>query len=121
MTLADKLLFLVLIFLSITGVFISRDALSQGTDVFVEVDGKQVYTFPLYVDRVLSVDGPDSGTVIEIQNGRVRVKEAHCRNRICVREGWISRGAIVCLPNKTVIFIGSSKKDRQRGLDAISG
>jgi hypothetical protein len=120
-TLADRLLFIFLVSVSIAGVFISKNALSQGTDVVVEIDRKQVYTLPLYVDRLLPVEGPDGGTIIEIKGGRVRVKEAHCRNRLCVDEGWISKGAIVCLPNKIVIFVGSSKKDRQRGIDAVSG
>jgi hypothetical protein len=120
-TLADRLLFLLLISLSIAGMFISKDALSHGTDVLVEIEGKQVYKVPLYVDRFLEIGGPDGSTVVEIQGGRVRVKEAHCRNRLCIREGWVSKGAIVCLPNKIVVFIGGSKKDRQRGIDAISG
>jgi len=118
---ADRLLFLLLVALSIAGMFISKDALSQGTDVLVEIEGKQVYTVPLYIDRLLQIDGPDGGTLVEIQGGRVRVKEAHCKNRLCVSEGWVSRGVIVCLPNKIVVFIGGSKKDRQRGIDAISG
>ena len=47
-TLADRLLFILLIFVSIAGIFISRDALSQGSDVIIELDGKPAYTLPLY-------------------------------------------------------------------------
>lgn len=120
-TLADRLLFFFLISLSIAGIFVSRDALSQGSDVIIEIDGKPAYTLPLYVDRLLSVDGPYGNTLIEIQGGKVRVKEAHCRNQICVKEGWVSKGVIVCLPNKLVIIVGGNKKDQQHGIDAITG
>jgi len=120
-TLADRLLFIFLIFVSIAGIFISRDALSQGSDVIVEVDGNPAYTLPLNVNRLLSVEGPYGPTLIEIEKGKVRVKESHCRNQICVREGWISKGAIVCLPNRLVIIVGGSKKDKQQGIDAITG
>jgi hypothetical protein len=120
-TLADRLLFFFLICLSISGIFISREALSQGSEVLVEIDGKPSYTLPLNADRLLSVDGPYGNTLVEIKGGKVRVKEAHCRNQICVKEGWVSKGVIVCLPNKLVIMVGSSKKDRQHGIDAITG
>jgi hypothetical protein len=120
-TLADRLLFFFLISLSIAGIFVSRNALSQGSDVIIERDGKPAYTLPLYVDRLFSLDGPYGNTLIEIRGGKVRVKEAHCRNQICVREGWVSKGVIVCLPNKLVIIVGGDKKDRQHGIDAITG
>jgi hypothetical protein len=120
-TLADRLLFLFLVSLSIAGIFISREALSQGSDVIIEVDGKPAYTLPLNADRLLSVDGPFGPTLVEIERGKVRVKESHCRNRICVREGWISRGVIVCLPNKLVIMVGGSNKHQKQGIDAITG
>jgi hypothetical protein len=120
-TLADRLLFLLLISVSIAGIFISRDALSHGSDVLIELDGKPAYTLPLYENRLVPVGGPYGITLIEIQGGNVRVKQAHCRNQICVREGWISKGVIVCLPNKLVIIVGGSKKDQQQGIDAITG
>ena len=120
-TLADRLLFILLISISITGIFISRDALSQGSDVIVEVDGKPAYTLPLNINRLLSIDGPYGPTLIEIEKGKVRVKESHCRNQICVKEGWISKGVIVCLPNKLVIIVGGSKKDQHPGIDAVTG
>jgi hypothetical protein len=120
-TLADRLLFFFLISLAIAGIFVSRDALSKGSDVIIEVDGKPAYTLPLYTDSLLSVEGPYGDTLIEVQGGKVRVKEAHCRNQICAREGWISRGVIVCLPNKLVIIVGGSNKYKKQGLDAITG
>lgn len=117
----DRLLFLLLISLSIAGIFVSRDALSQGSEVIVEIDGKPMYTLPLYEDRLLSVGGPYGDTLIEIKEKKVRVREAHCPNQLCVKEGWISKGVIVCLPNKLVIIVGGSKKDQHPDIDAVTG
>ncbi len=119
---ADRLLFLFLISICIAGIFISKDALSRNSDVVIEIDGKPVYTLPLQTDRLLSIEGAYGNIIMEIKEGKVRVKEAHCPNQICAKEGWTSRGVIVCLPNKIIIFVGSSnKKKQQPGIDAITG
>jgi hypothetical protein len=118
-TLADRLLFLLLISASLAGIFYSREAVSKSSDVVIEVNGRPQYTFPLYSDRTVSVSGPYGNTVIEIKDRKVRVKEAHCPNQLCVKEGWISRGAIVCLPNRIVVLVGGG--DHGKDIDAISG
>ncbi len=119
-TLADRLLFLILISASVTGIFYSREAVSQSSDVVIEVSGKPEYTFPLRTDRTVSVSGPCGNTVIEIKDRKVRVREAHCPNQLCVKEGWISKGVIVCLPNRIVVLVGGGH-DHGKDVDAVSG
>jgi hypothetical protein len=119
-TIADRLLFLFLIAISVGGIFYTREAVSQSSDVVIELAGKPEYTFPLNIDRTLSVSGPIGKAVIEIKGGKVRVAEAPCPNQICVKEGWISRGAIVCVPNRLVVLVGGGVK-RHRDIDAVSG
>lgn len=119
-TIADRILFLVLISASVAWIFYSREAVSQSSGVVIEVNGRPEYTFPLHADRTIPVSGPYGNTVIEIKGGKVRVKEAHCPNQLCVKEGWISKGVIVCLPNKIVVFVGSAH-DHGKDIDAISG
>ncbi len=119
-TLADRLLLLFLISISIGGIFYTREALSQASDVVIELNGKPEYTYPLNIDRTFSVTGPIGRAVIEIKGGRVRVAEAPCPNQICVKEGWISRGAIICVPNRLVVLVGGGKRP-DRDLDAVSG
>lgn len=48
--------------------------------------------------------------VVEVERGRVRVSEADCPDQICVRQGWISHGAvpIACLPHRLVIRLTGS-------------
>ncbi|MBI5631898.1 MAG: NusG domain II-containing protein [Nitrospirae bacterium] len=117
-TIADRILFLLLIVTSIAGLVYTREAFSLGSDVLVEVNGKPVYTLALDVNTEISIEGTDGRTVLEIKNNKVRMREADCSNQTCVKQGWISKGTIVCLPNNIVVIVGSrSKKD----IDAITG
>lgn len=48
----------------------------------------------------------DAGTnVIQIEPGRICVREADCPDQVCVRAGWLTDSAapIVCLPHRLVI------------------
>ncbi|MCG9967210.1 NusG domain II-containing protein [Pelotomaculum terephthalicicum JT] len=66
--------------------------------------------------KIVNADGHYN--VVEIENGRARIKEADCPNQICVRAGWISQpGQIaVCVPNKFNIAV----KGKSNKVDAIS-
>ena len=120
-TLADRLLFIILIIISVAGIYITREAMSQGSDVFIEINGKLEYSLPLDTDRTILVKGLLGNTVIEISGRKVRIKEALCQNQTCVHQGWVTKGAIVCLPNRIVVIVGGSADSHKKGLDAITG
>lgn len=67
-------------------------------------------------DFVVGTD--NSSNTIHIEEGRICVSEATCPDKVCVKQGYISDGAvpIVCLPNKLVIKIESGKAE----MDAVS-
>lgn len=117
-TIADRALFLLLIIASFAGMFYTREALSQGAVVVIEVGGKAVFTASLNTDREVLVEGLHGRSIVQIRNGKVRMKESRCNNHICMKQGWITRGTIVCLPNSIVVIAGSSMK---KDLDAITG
>lgn len=82
---------------------------TQGT-IVVETDGKVTSTFPLFQegrDEIIDVPGVNGITRVHLQDGRVRVIESACPDKICVGTGWLrsSAGAIVCLPNRVVVKI----------------
>lgn len=117
-TIADRILFLLLIIASVAGLVYTREAFSLGSDVVVEVNGKPLYTLSLDADTEISLEGTRGRTVLEIKNSKVRMKEADCANQICIKQGWISKGTIVCLPNNIVVIVGSGTK---KDIDAITG
>lgn len=129
-TFADGLLLLLLIGLSLYSFVFIREALPQGSTARIEVEGRPVYSLPLNQDKTVSVAGPLGTTVVEIRGGHVRVADSPCRNGLCKHQGWTSRGAIVCLPNRVVITVTSPPEkapgktpDKAPGktLDGISG
>ena len=58
---------------------------------------------------------------IEIEQGRIRMATANCRDSSCLRQGWNSgsRTPIVCLPNRLIITVESSTDSND--IDAIVG
>lgn len=71
-----------------------------------DADG-QVYELPLDKDAEQAVTSSDGTNVIEVKDGRVRVREADCPNQDCVRQGWIDSAGqqIVCLPHKLTVDV----------------
>ncbi len=117
---ADRIVFLLLLSVSLAGIFFIKDIMPQSRSVLVEVNGKPVYILPLDKNRILSVEGPVGNTTIEIKDHAVRITDSPCSNKLCIKQGWIHSGSIVCLPNRVVVTVGN--KDRQKdGPDAITG
>jgi hypothetical protein len=117
-TLADRVLFLLLIIASVAGLVYTQEALSQGSEVVIEVKGKPVYALSLDGNREIPIEGTHGHAVVEIKNGKVRMKEAECENHICIKQGWMARGTIVCLPNSIVVIVGTGSR---KNIDAITG
>jgi hypothetical protein len=120
-TVADKILLSVLVLLSFSGIIFVKAVLSKGRVVLIEVDSRPVYVLPVDKDRTVSVEGPLGKTVVEIRNHRVRVTESPCHNKLCIKQGWIESGAIICLPNKVVVTIGNHEDESDKIVDAITG
>jgi hypothetical protein len=97
----DLALFLFLIITSAFGLYYVSKGVSSGGAVKIEVNNKLLYRYSLSKDRKVKLQFME----IEIKGGRVAVIGANCPNKICVKQGFIDRGAIICLPNRTVITI----------------
>lgn len=91
----------------------------RGGEAIVTVDGELAATIPLTVDATLPIgSGKGFLNVVEVSGGRVRVSEADCPDRLCVRQGWISYDgeSIVCLPHKLIVTVRGTGGD----LDAVA-
>ncbi|GBE35712.1 hypothetical protein BMS3Bbin06_02256 [bacterium BMS3Bbin06] len=114
----DWILLVFLLFFSLTGfIFVGR-LMPAGETVIVEVNGKTVYKLALSEDRIVDVKGPIGITKVEVKDGRVRVLYSPCPEKIGMKQGWIRRGVIICVPNRVVVSI---KGGKVRGVDAITG
>ena len=115
----DLLLILALLVLAGAAYGILRLTREPGNEAAVTVDGQLVLTVPLTREATVTV-GENRGfrNVVEVSGGRVRVLDADCPDRLCVRQGWISYDgeSIVCLPHRLVVTVRGTEGD----LDAVA-
>ena len=113
---ADFLLLGALLLFAFAGsILLARAQKAPGETVRVTVDGEVYGEYPLSQDAEIflpptndsSADGFHGENVIVIAGGEVRMREADCKNQVCVRTGSISRPGqtIVCLPHRVVVTI----------------
>lgn len=91
---------------------------TQGEAVRILAPGRAPTTVSLDQTRTLTVQGPLGPSTIEIDRGKVRFVDSPCRNKLCIRAGWLSRGGefAACLPNRiSLVVIG-----REQRYDAIN-
>lgn len=125
MTLWDKILILLLSGLTIFSFYIIKTIFPKGAEAAIELEGKNLGSYLLTEDRILKIKGSLGTTEIEIKDGRIRVLSSPCRDRICMKQGWIAHSgeAIICLPNRVMVFITGEAKSfdkSQDRYDAIS-
>ena len=93
---------------------------SKGDWVVVTVNQKETIRLPLDQDQKTHVKGPIGLTEIEVKNGHARIISSPCKNKVCIKSGYIrySERLAACIPNRVVIrIVGKS----HRGVDAVIG
>ena len=86
--------------------------------VVVTVDGEEVLRRPLAMSDTYEIRQDDgSVNVIAVENGAVYMKEANCRDGLCIRQGQMKNAAktIVCLPHKLVVEVLENESDQGKG------
>ena len=82
---------------------------AAGAVAKITVDNQTVATLPLSKNTTYKVETAVGYNLVVIENGRAFVREADCKNQICVKSRAIARAgeSIVCLPHKmTVTVVG---------------
>lgn len=78
-------------------------------------DGELIRSLPLSEDCELTITCAEGYNTVTVKDGAVMISSADCPDKICVRTGAISGGAvpIVCLPHRLEIRVVGAD-----GLDA---
>ena len=78
-----------------------------GATAKITVNNQTVKMLPLSQNATYTVETSDGYNVVVVENGRVFVREADCKNQICVKSHAISRAGetIVCLPHKMMVSV----------------
>lgn len=111
----DKIVAIIIvsvIILSSVGVFTYMKLIKSNHHIAqIKQDGKILKTIDL--DTVTEKQeikvpyGNDHFNTISIEPGRIKINDADCPDKLCVKSGWISEPGqtIVCLPHKLIIAI----------------
>lgn len=77
----------------------------DGTRAVVRVDGQTVAEYRLNVDGTYTLNGGTN--VLIIEDGRAHMEDADCPDKLCVKQGAISRTGqcITCLPNRVTVTV----------------
>ncbi len=105
-------LILGLIVISAISVFLYKQHIKSSHHIAViKQDGKIIKTIDLNAIKEkqeikIPYDG-DHFNLVEVIPGKIRIKDADCPDKICVKTGWISEPgqSSVCLPHKLMINI----------------
>ena len=128
MTAYDIIIIIGVILLSIGILFLpfwnSGGSDSGNKVVYISQNGEILERIPvkdtINNQNLVEVKGPIGTSIIEVYNGKVRMKEAPEKDpeKICEKTGWIERAgpSIICVPNKISIWIESENND----LDGVS-
>lgn len=115
MTRLDKLIFCVLIAFSVLSILFTNIIFAKkpADEVVVEVNGAEYGRYSLYEKngKILDVKTEFGYNKIEILNGKVRISDADCPDKLDVKSGWIDASGemLVCLPNRVLVRIDGEK------------
>lgn len=114
----DIIIVISLIFAAaVSWIIINNIYQSKGNYIEIIVNEKVKDTLPLDKDTEYRITEKDFLNVIKIKDGQVYMEEADCPDKLCVKQGKISKNgqAIICLPHKVVVRVVS---EDDSGVDA---
>lgn len=107
----------VIIALALVGcvVFMLITSSSRGSKTAVITCGEIQRELSLENDGVFEIEGAE----LEVKNGRIRICNADCPDKLCEKTGFIgaSGQSIICVPRKITISISGENTD----FDAVIG
>jgi len=106
--------FLIISIVLVSGIFLcARNALRPAAKVHVRAADVE-YEYSAKANGIYKVQGAIGITTFEIKDGKIRIIDSPCPNKICVHQGWDS--PLVCLPNNVII----SLEDEEGEYDAVA-
>ncbi|MDD2469782.1 MAG: NusG domain II-containing protein [Bacilli bacterium] len=111
----DYLLISIVMIIGVSFFIINSLVSFKASKAYVYYDNELVQTIDLSHDdlKEYTIKGYNGDVVIETMKNKIRVKEETSPLHLCSKQGWVSSSLepIVCLPNKVVIRIESSKEE----------
>jgi len=111
----DLILITALALLAALAFFLAGGDDAAAQTVEISVDAKPYGTYPLDTDRSIRIETERGFNLIVIQNGTVRIKDADCPEKSCVRQEAVKKAgeSIICVPHRLIVRLGGAS-----GVDA---
>lgn len=63
--------------------------------------------------KELTIENGDNYNTLEIRDGQVYIKDANCKDKLCVHQGKIHKDGelIVCIPNRLIVKIEGNNQN----------
>ncbi len=104
-----KLVCIILLFAVLACILFLIMPKPSATKARLSIDGKVVKEFDLRTQEGFTENFSSYGAniTIQVENGKIRVLESDCPDKICVHTGFIENftQTAVCLPNKAILEI----------------
>jgi len=115
----DKIVILIIVLSLVFGFVINRyNQKSETRYLLILSDGQVYLKTPLYdtaPKTTYFVKSSEGYLYVEVNKGKVRVIDSTCKDKLCIKQGEISKvgETIICLPNRISISIvgGNSNVD----------
>lgn len=105
----DYYIIIICILISAVGLLIVNIINSEGSRIVVDVDGIEYGVYSLDEDMTIDIstnNGVITNTLV-IEDGKAFMSMANCPDKVCVRQGTISKNheSICCAPNHVIATI----------------
>lgn len=118
-TKADRILIFLLIISCFSSLIFFNKIFPNKQSIHIYSEGKEVYILSINEDNVINIKGKLGFTTVEIKNRKVRIVSSPCSNKLCIRQGWIESGSIICIPNNVIVSVGEFQEGN-KVIDAVT-
>lgn len=122
MTPTDRAVIILIVVLSLVGV--AANSLlpafrQEAAHAVVRVGGEVVRNIDLTdksVHHKIQIEGPLGVSVLQVQDGNLRMISSPCPDKLCIKQGWVHKpgAALVCVPNEISVAV-----EGEQEVDAI--
>lgn len=108
--------------LCVTSLFFSKIFFGRsGKTLFIQTS-KNEFIYSIDQKTIADISGDLGITKIELDHGKFRFLESPCKNKNCIKSGWVrlANFPVVCLPNRISAYITNDKGDEEPQYDGVS-
>ena len=108
-------LVIILLIAGVTFFYTNKKAILEKDNynyVLIKVNGKKYKELPLNEDNKIEIKTEFGNNTVEIKDGKVRMTDSDCKDRICLHMKPISKPGqnIICLPNRVIVSVETRGK-----------